>query len=73
MILAMQLTGEITQSTSIYDEGIQNRIREMFDVMLKDDEKGKEQDANGIYRRRNLKCLPKIMIQLLMRFQRYMI
>lgn len=41
-------------ATPIYDEGIQKRIREMFDVMLRDDEKGKEQDANGIYHSRKV-------------------
>lgn len=45
-------------ATPIYDEGIQNRIREMFDVMLRDDEKGEEQDANGIYRRRKVNDIP---------------
>ena len=45
-------------ATPIYDEGIQKRIREMFDVMLRDDEKGKEQDANGIYHRRKVNDIP---------------
>ena len=45
-------------ATPIYDEGIQNRIREMFDVMLRDDEKGKEQDANGIYHSRKVNDIP---------------
>ena len=45
-------------ATPIYDEGIQKRIREMFDVMLRDDEKGKEQDANGIYHSRKVNDIP---------------
>lgn len=30
----------------------------MFNVMLKDDEKGKEQDAEGIYQRRSINEVP---------------
>lgn len=45
-------------ATPIYDEGIQKRIREMFDVMLRDDEKGKEQDSNGIYHSRKVNDIP---------------
>lgn len=33
----------------IYDEHIQKRIRDMFNIMLKDDEKCKEQDSEGEY------------------------
>ena len=33
----------------VYDEEIRNRIRYMFDTMMADDEKGKEQDALGRY------------------------
>lgn len=33
----------------IYDEDIKHRIRNMFDIMMKDDKKGKEQNSSGIY------------------------
>lgn len=45
-------------ATPIYDKTIQKRIRDMFDLMLKDDEKGKEQDANGIYHSRKINEIP---------------
>lgn len=38
----------------IHDKGIQKRIREMFQTMLMDDEKGKEQYADGTYHDRKL-------------------
>lgn len=34
---------------SIYDEKIRERIRYIFDMIMKDDEKGKEQNAQGLY------------------------
>lgn len=42
----------------VYDKAIQKRIREMFSVMLSDDEKGREQDANGDYHRRKINEVP---------------
>ena len=45
-------------ATPIYDKSIQKRIRDMFDVMLKDDEKGKEQDADGTYHSRKINETP---------------
>lgn len=33
----------------IYDQGIRERIRRMFDIMMTDDEKGKEQNSAGEY------------------------
>lgn len=42
----------------IYDRSIQKRIREMFRVMLQDDEKGKEQDSEGIYHSRSINEAP---------------
>lgn len=33
----------------IYDQGIRERIRRMFDIMMADDEKGKEQNSAGEY------------------------
>ena len=45
-------------ATPIYDKAIQKRIRDMFDIMLKDDEKGKEQDADGTYRSRKINESP---------------
>lgn len=38
----------------ILDEDIKLRIIDMFDTQLLDDEKGKEQDKNGIYRARKI-------------------
>ena len=45
-------------ATPIYDKDIQKRIRQMFDTMLKDDEKGKEQHADGTYHKRKLNKEP---------------
>lgn len=42
----------------IYDRSIQKRIREMFRVMLQDDEKGKEQDSEGVYHSRSINEVP---------------
>jgi hypothetical protein len=36
----------------IYDEKIRERIRYTFDMIMKDDEKGKEQNAQGLYENR---------------------
>ena len=36
----------------IYDEKIRERIRYIFDMIMKDDEKGKEQNAQGLYENR---------------------
>lgn len=38
----------------VYDEGIRNRLRHIFDIIMKDDEKGKTENANGNYIERNL-------------------
>ena len=38
----------------IYDEAIRNRICHIFDTIMLDDEKGKVQNAQGIYEDRNL-------------------
>ena len=38
----------------IYDTNLKKRIREMFECMLKDDEKGMEQYADGTYHHRSL-------------------
>ena len=45
-------------ATPIYDKAIQKRIRDMFDIMLNDDEKGKEQDADGTYHSRKINESP---------------
>ena len=45
-------------ATPIYDKDIQKRIRQMFDTMLKDYEKGKEQHADGTYHKRKLNKEP---------------
>lgn len=45
-------------ATPIYDRAIQKRIRDMFDIMLQDDEKGKEQDSDGIYHARKVNEIP---------------
>ena len=51
-------TRRVEVATPIYDKSIKKRIRDMFNVMLKDDEKGKEQDAEGIYQRRSINEVP---------------
>ena len=38
----------------IYDPAIRERIRYIFDTIMKDDEKGKEQNAEGIYEDRHI-------------------
>lgn len=38
----------------VYDENIKNRLRYIFDTIMRDDEKGKIQNAKGIYVDRNL-------------------
>lgn len=43
----------------IYDEDIKHRIRNMFDIMMRDDKKGKEQNSSGIYCERLINT-PKI-------------
>ena len=42
----------------IYDEDIKKRIRSMFELMLSDDEKGKEQNAEGLYLDRHINEIP---------------
>lgn len=42
----------------IYDEEIKERICKMFDQMMLDDEKGKEQDCNGNYQDRRINEIP---------------
>lgn len=39
-------------ATPIYNEDIKKRITDMFDIMLSDNEKGKEQDCTGEYKDR---------------------
>lgn len=46
----------------IYDRDIKNRIRYMFDVMMQDDEKGKELNGEGVYQDRDINE-PKINSQ----------
>lgn len=36
-------------ATPIFDKAIKKRLRNMFEVLIKDDEKGKEMDENGKY------------------------
>lgn len=45
-------------ATPIYDKDLQKRIRDMFDVMLRDDEKGREQDSDGVYHARRVNETP---------------
>lgn len=42
----------------IYDEKIRERIRYIFDTIMKDDEKGKEQNAQGLYENRVINEVP---------------
>lgn len=41
----------------IYDEKIRERIRYIFDMIMKDDEKGKEQNAQGLYENRVIRSV----------------
>ena len=45
-------------ATPIYEKEIQKRIREMFNLMLSDDEKGKEQNEIGYYSDRKINDKP---------------
>ena len=45
-------------ATPIYDRTIKRRIWDMFNLMLKDDAKGKAQDADGTYHRRKINDIP---------------
>ena len=42
----------------IYDEKIRERIRYIFDMIMKDDEKDKEQNAQGLYENRVINEIP---------------
>lgn len=42
----------------IYDEKIRERILYIFDTIMKDDEKGKEQNAQGLYENRVINEIP---------------
>ncbi len=42
----------------VLDDEIRSRIVQMFDIQFKDDEKGKEQDADGVYRSRKINEIP---------------
>ena len=42
----------------IYDEKIRERIRYIFDMIMKDDEKGEEQNAQGLYENRVINEIP---------------
>ena len=42
----------------IYDPAIRERIRYIFDTIMQDDEKGKEQNAQGIYEDRHIHDVP---------------
>ena len=42
----------------IHDPAIRERIRYIFDTIMKDDEKGKEQNAEGIYEDRHVNEIP---------------
>ena len=47
----------------IYDNEIKKRLRDMFDTMMKDEEKGKIQDSEGHYLDRGLEGSDKINSQ----------
>lgn len=47
-------TRRVEVATPIYDKDIQKRINGMFEIMLKDDENAKEQDADGNYHSRKI-------------------
>ena len=47
-------TRRVEVATPIYDKDIQKRIKDMFEIMLKDDENAKEQDADGNYHSRKI-------------------
>ena len=45
-------------ATPIFDKAIKKRLRNMFEVLIKDDEKGKEMDENGKYVTRKINEVP---------------
>lgn len=45
-------------ATPIFDKAIKRRLRNMFEVLIKDDEKGKEMDENGKYVTRKINEVP---------------
>ena len=45
-------------ATPIFDKAIKKRLRNMFQVLIKDDEKGKEMDENGAYVTRKINEVP---------------
>lgn len=45
-------------ATPIFDKAIKKRLRNMFEVLIKDDEKGKEMDENGEYVTRKINEVP---------------
>ena len=45
-------------ATPIFDKAIKKRLRNMFEVLIKDDEKGKEMDENGKYVTRKINDVP---------------
>ena len=51
-------TRRVEVAVTIWDEAIKIRIRNMFDLLLDDDEKGKEQNDKGIYEKRKLHEVP---------------
>lgn len=52
-------TRRVEVAAPVLDKHCQERIIHIFDLIMNDDEKGKEQDCNGIYRDRQLNT-PKI-------------
>ena len=52
-------TRRVEVAAPVLDKHCQERIIHIFDLIMNDDEKGKEQDCNGTYRDRQLNT-PKI-------------
>ena len=58
-LMTRNLARRVEVAVPIYDEDIKHRIRNMFDIMMRDDKKGKEQNSSGIYCERLINT-PKI-------------
>ena len=69
-MMTRNTTRRVEVAVPILDEELRNRVRNIFDTQMKDDEKGKEQDAEGNYNDRNIN-MPKLNSQELFFEQAY--
>ncbi|MGN0160087.1 MAG: polyphosphate kinase 1 [Lachnospiraceae bacterium] len=57
-LMTRNTTRRVEVATPILDESIKKRIVDIFNLQLRDDEKGKELDSDGIYRDRKINETP---------------